>query len=159
MIRTKSLAKGPDPQTYINIETYSIGFTALYFWVIFAVTLTSAIGTSQTANSIPNILKGFSRNLTEAFPDRTIKLPRHFDDEERYRLGGIYSWQPDGASEGFQNRPWFCTVLPLFSVAFGTGIGMGLTSLVPSVGWSCRSTYQISIVVIWLVSYPCTLIP
>lgn len=53
IIRTKSLAEGPNPQTYIDIETYSIGFTALYFWVISAVTLTSVIGTSQTAQFHP----------------------------------------------------------------------------------------------------------
>ena len=189
IIRTKSLAEGPNPQTYIDIEMYSIGFTALYFWVISAVTLTSVIGASQTANSIPNILTGFRLNLSKAFPQRNINLPQIFDAEERYRRGGIYSWQPDGASEDFfdnaapcvqrlltptvprnrrrsstrvrlyQSWPWFCTVLPLLSVSFGTIIGMLFTSLVPPDGWSCRSIAEIAIFAVWLVSYPCTLIP
>jgi len=104
IIRTKSTVEGPNPQTYINIETYSIAFTALYFWVISAVTLTSVIGTSQTANSIPNILEGFRLSLSNAFPNRTINLPEDLKAEERYHRGGIYSWQLDGApGDFFQN--------------------------------------------------------
>lgn len=35
---------------------------------------------------------------------------------------------------------------------------MVLTSLVPPDGWSCRSSAEIAIFAVWLVSYPCTLI-
>ncbi len=102
VIRTKSTAEGPNPQSYINIETYSIAFTALYFWVISAVTLTSVIGTSQTANSIPNILQEFCLSLSNAFPSLKIDdLPKDFKAEERYYRGGIYSCQPDGAPGDF----------------------------------------------------------
>src|ERR1700733_13979439 len=52
LVRTKTLTTGPDPATFINNEAYSIGFSALYFWIMFAVSLSSAIGTSQTAEAI-----------------------------------------------------------------------------------------------------------
>jgi hypothetical protein len=78
IVRTKGLAKGPNPQTYIDIEMYSIGFTALYFWVISTITLTSVIGTSQTANSIPDILVGFRWKLSKAFPQRKNRATRKF---------------------------------------------------------------------------------
>ena len=190
IVRTIGLAESSNPQTYIDIETYSIGFTALYFWVISTVTLTSVIGTSQTANAIPDILTAFRRNLTnDRFPQTEYDLPGSLDTEERYRRGGIYSWQSDGASKDvFENTnahlqrlptpidsrgrrrsstkiklhqswPWFCAILPLLNVSVGNIIGMALTSLVPPDGWSCRSDAELTIFIVWLVSYPCALIP
>jgi hypothetical protein len=190
IIRIIGLAEGSNPQTYIDIETYSIGFTALYFWVISTVTLISVIGTSQTANAIPEILKDFRQNLANAgFQQTEYDLPGSLDTEKRYRQGGIYSWQSDGVSKDVfdntnahlerlsspthplarrrsrtevkfhQSWPWLCTVLPLLNVSFGTIIGMVLTYLVPPDGWSCRSDAELTIFVVWLVSYPCTLMP
>jgi hypothetical protein len=99
IIRTKSLAGGPNPVTYIDIETYSIGFTALFFWVVFTVILTSIVGTSQTAAAIPRILTRFRDDLAHTFPEKlpaSIDLPtaRLSDTTARLRNGGIYSWQP-----------------------------------------------------------------
>jgi hypothetical protein len=190
IVRTIGLAEGTNPQTYIDIETYSIGFTALYFWVISTVTLTSVIGTSQTANAIPDTLADFRRNLVNrGFQQGESDLPKDLDTEERYRRGGIYSWQCDGAPKDVfdnttvhlqrrispidsrarrrsstqvvlqQSWPWLCTFLPLLNISVGTIIGMVLTSLVPPDGWSCRSIAELAIFGVWIFSYPLTLIP
>jgi hypothetical protein len=181
IIRTKALANLPNSQTYVNVEMYSIGFTALYFWVIFAVTLTSIIGTSQTADAIPNILSRFREDLCREFPLRNIDLPQNINADERHRRGGVYSWQPEGALEDvienaaavvqwvraptvpqFERRSStrvMHILLPLSIVSSGTIIGMILTSRVPPEGWSCRSDAEITIFLVWLVSYPLTLIP
>ena len=95
MIRTKSLSAGPHPSTYIDIEMYSIAFTALFFWVIFTVILTSIIGASQTAEAIPRILEQFNTSLTKEFPKKVIMLPSaEVTEAERVWSGGIYSWRP-----------------------------------------------------------------
>jgi hypothetical protein len=181
IIQTKQLANQDNPQTFIDVEMYSIGFTALYFWVITLVTFTSIIGTSQTAGAIPNLLKEFREKLSKEFPGRTINLPQNLNAEERYRLGGIYSWQPGGTIENTSEnavviiqRPRTPTVAPiqpkwsttviltvssLLIVSFGTSIGMILTSLVPPDGWTCRTNAEISILATWIVSYPLSLIP
>lgn len=183
------LAEGPNPQTYIDIETYSIGFTALYFWVISTVILTSVIGTSQTTNAIPDILADFRQNLAnDGDQQGDSDLPPELDAEDRYRRGGIYSWQSDGSPKDvfdhntvglkrlstltdprarrksntqaiiYQSWPWLCTVLPILNVSSGTIIGMVLTSLVPPDGWSCRSIAEMVILGVWILSYACTLI-
>ena len=102
--RIEVAAEGPNPTTFINIETHSIAFTALYFWVIPAVFLASVIGVSQTENAIPRILQRLQIDITSAFPFLVSSLPNDHltaDDVEgrpdaalRERSGGIYSWQP-----------------------------------------------------------------
>jgi hypothetical protein len=100
MIRTKSLASAAHPSAYMNIEMYSIAFTAQYFWVIFVVVWTSIIGLSQRAGALPRILTRFRKDLAHEFPtDRFPTLTQKLQEKEltpRYRIyrGGIYSWQP-----------------------------------------------------------------
>ena len=99
--RTPEAASGPSPPTYINIETHSIAFSALYFWIIPVVFLGSVIGVSQTENAIPRILRRFQLDVERDFGEWKIKLPNaHLfrDNIEtpatglREQNGGIYSW-------------------------------------------------------------------
>ena len=102
--RTEAAAEGPNPTTFINVETHSIAFTALYFWVIPAVFLASVIGVSQTENAIPQNLQQLQTDITTAFPLLTGSLPNEHltpddvdsgpDTAQREGSGGIYSWQP-----------------------------------------------------------------
>ena len=55
--RTASSASISSDTVYINVEAHSIAYSALYFWIIPAVILSSVIGVSQTEASIPRILR------------------------------------------------------------------------------------------------------
>ena len=70
----------------INVEAHSIAFSALYFYVITAVFLSSMIGVSQTEWAIPRILSDLE--------ELAIVLPSR-DNLTECRLlhGGLYSWQ------------------------------------------------------------------
>ena len=102
--RAPAAASGKNPSTYINIEVHSVGFSALYFWVIPTVILGSVIGVSQTENAIPRILRRFQKDINHTFPDLNDRLPNDHingpDNSEipatciRERHGGIYSWRP-----------------------------------------------------------------
>ena len=48
---------------FINVEAHGIAFSALYFWIIPAVFLSSVIGVSQTEAAIPRILRRFQIDL------------------------------------------------------------------------------------------------
>ena len=79
MIRTKAIAQEVNPSTYINIEMHSIAFSALFFWLISAVIMSSIIGASQTAEALPRILDRFSKDLSKArFP---LDLPKKSKDD------------------------------------------------------------------------------
>ena len=58
--RTASLANISSDTVYINVEAHSIAYSALYFWIILAVILSSVIGVSQTEASIPPHIKTYS---------------------------------------------------------------------------------------------------
>ena len=82
---------------FVNIEVYSIAFSALYFWVIPTVIFASLIGVSQTEAAIPRILERFQDDLNHRKKLRNkISLPNAFlaDSERRKFHGGIYQWQP-----------------------------------------------------------------
>ena len=102
--RTPAASEGPNASTYINIEAHSIGFSALYFWLIPAVILGSVIGASQTENAIPRILRRFQMELDHRFSSWKQKLPNEhlFDGlrevpatTQRQKSSGLYSWQPE----------------------------------------------------------------
>ncbi len=57
MARTASAASISSDTVYINVEAHSIAYSALYFWIIPAVILSSVIGVSQTEAAIPHILR------------------------------------------------------------------------------------------------------
>jgi hypothetical protein len=59
----KTLAAKPGPSNYINIEAHSIAFSAIYFWIIPAVLLSSVIGVSQSELAIPRILEHFKEGM------------------------------------------------------------------------------------------------
>lgn len=188
IIRTKSLAEGLNPQTFIDIEAYSIGFSALFFWVMPHVTLSSVIGASQTTKAIPDHLRDFSGKITQHFPSRVLGLPSVKSDDERHKRR-IYSYQPKEDFRGlfrnasmhvkrllhptapFQKRPsihevrfhrtwpWVCIFIPIFTVSFAAFTGLLLTWLTPPIGWSCRSDAEFAIFVTWVVNYLFSFIP
>ena len=103
----KTASAGAFSETiFINREAHSIASSALYFWVIPAVFLSSVIGVSQTQAAIPRILRQLQNNLRllslpqqeeiEALNERLDKLNKRLDEDEEGRkfYGGIYSWQP-----------------------------------------------------------------
>ena len=91
--------------TFINVEAHGIANSALYFWVIPAVFLSSVIGVSQTQAAIPRILRRLQKDLrplllpqqkgTKALKKSLDKLNESLGRDERRKFyGGIYSWQP-----------------------------------------------------------------
>ena len=84
---------------FINVEAHSIAFSALYFWIIPAVFLSSVIGVSQTEAAIPRILRRFQIDLDRLPLPKPVLMPNDClkdleDDQTRIFQGGIYSWQP-----------------------------------------------------------------
>lgn len=93
---------------FINIEAYSIAFTACYFWIISTVMLAAIIGASQTEDSLPRILHRFlgdvkRRAKSDKCEEDVFKMLRSFTNvssankigrEKRRTAGGVYSWQP-----------------------------------------------------------------
>jgi hypothetical protein len=180
LVRTKSLTTGPNPATFINIEAYSIGFSALYFWITFAVSLSSAIGTSQTAAAIPRILGQLRDDLIPITEGRLVTLPDTFDEAARLRNGGIYSWQPGrraNQTSAWSPSQWswatickwapsatypivcpsfpgsFRSVLTYLSLTLAASTGWLISYLVPPVGWGCRNNGELIIYLIWLFSH------
>ena len=96
--RTSSAAKrsATSDTVFINIEAHSIAFSALYFWIIPAVFLSSVIGVSQTKAAIPRILRRFQVDLDRESAPGEVILPNHCLDNSQQRVvqGGVYSWQP-----------------------------------------------------------------
>ncbi|MCJ1278237.1 hypothetical protein MMC21_006052 [Puttea exsequens] len=112
---------------FINVEAFSIAFSALYFWIIRTVIFGSIIGVSQTENAIPRILNRFQNDLNHSQELKNkIPLPNiHPEDDEhpeshekmkkrrarRRFYGGIYSWIPSNhksqkKSDSHRNQ-WF----------------------------------------------------
>jgi hypothetical protein len=179
LVRTKSLTTGPNPATFINIEAYSVGFSALYFWITFAVCLSSVIGTSQTAAAIPRILGQLRDELIPITEGRLATLPNTFNENTfneatRIRNGGIYSWQPGrctNRTSAWSPSQWswaisckgttypivcpgsFRSVLPYLSLTLAAATGWLISYLVPPVGWGCRNNGELIIYLIWLFSH------
>ena len=105
--------------TFINVEAHGIANSALYFWILPAVFLSSIIGVSQTQGAIPRILEQLQKDLhllllpqqerIEPFNGRHRMLKKRLSilnnrldalnkcldkDDMRKFYGGIYSWQP-----------------------------------------------------------------
>jgi len=85
---------------FINVEAHSIAFSALYYWIIPAVFLSSIIGVSQTEAAIPRILERFETDLIQSgFLNEEMKSQlrmlnnRLADTQIRTYEGGIYSWR------------------------------------------------------------------
>lgn len=104
IFRTKSSAGNPalSDTVFINIEAHSIAFSALYFWIIPAVFLSSVIGVSQTEAAIPRILRRFQIDLDRLSLPTTIEMPNRCLENEQKRVffGGVYSWQPSKWQSG-----------------------------------------------------------
>jgi hypothetical protein len=133
---------------FINVEAHSIAFSALYFWIVPAVFLSSVIGVSQTKSSIPRILNNFARDPFIA----DINLPE-LDDIGKVRIvsGGIYSWNPRSEAIG-----WTRNLLPIFTVFSGTVTAMLISGNVPAYGWQPRHCAYATFLSIWILSFLAT---
>jgi hypothetical protein len=172
---------------FMNVEIHSIGFSALYFWLISAVVMTSVVGSSQTAEAIPRILERFRKDLSNA--GIILDLPeRKFDESDakaRRIHGGIYTWQPsrkqrfrtarnnaDKELEHMEKRtgrlrdlrkgltgvwPIIYWALPVFIVVLAIMTGTLISIFVPPIGASCRTWGQLYFGFGWLGSYIATL--
>jgi hypothetical protein len=151
---------------FINVEAHSIAFSALYFWILPAVFLSSIIGVSQTQNAVPRILRrlqtGFDLELrpTPGRP-KVAALPNHFLDNHHTRLvnGGIYSWLPAQPSRYDSHRPMPLlrrNALPILFVVAGTITAMLVSGNVPPSGWQPRHCAQAMLLLIWLLSFALT---
>lgn len=142
---------------------HSLAFSALYFWILPAVFLSSIIGVSQTQNAVPRILKRLQTGFNHELPNSEIVFPNHVFDEEQIRLvsGGIYSWQPEhgGVNELKHVRALLRrNLLPLMIVIAGTLTAWLVSGLVPPDGWEPRLCSQAMILLTWLLSFLLTCI-
>ena len=161
---------------FINVEAHSIAFSALFFWILPAVFLSSIIGVSQTKNAVPRILKRFQTDFNHELSKAEIVFPNYDLDEEQARVvsGGIYSWQPDREDVDKltkprpplpKDNPHFMifiagllqrNILPLMIVIAGTLTAWLVSSSVPPDGWEPRLCGQSVILLIWLLSFTLT---
>ena len=129
------------------MEAHSIAFSALYFWIIPAVFLSSIIGVSQTEAAIPRILRRLQIDVDHLNLPNEVNMPNNClsDKEERIYHGGVYSWQP-------QKCHTSDNLLSYLIVIMGTVAGMIISALVPPDGWDCRHIGEILILITWLLS-------
>lgn len=146
-------ARASSDTVFINVEAHSIAFSALYFWIIPAVFLSSIIGVSQTEAAIPRILRRFQIDVERLNLPNKIELPNECLDNNEKRLlnGGIYSWQPKKCTPSHE-RLTYHIVLPYSVVILGTMTGMIVSTLVPPDGLDCRHIGEILILIAWILS-------
>ena len=143
---------------FINIEAHGIATSAMYFWVIPAVFLSSVIGVSQTQAAIPRILRRLENELRLLeLPQKKIEAlnelkslherPGNDNDERRKFYGGIYSWQPakSGKWNGF-------ALSAMLIVIIGTITALTISGLVPPDGPDCRQIGELCMCVAWILS-------
>ena len=83
MARTASAASISSDTVYINVEAHSIAISALYFWIIPAVILSSVIGVSQTEAAIPRILKRIQHKPPLSHPEKLAEVITCINDDRR----------------------------------------------------------------------------
>ena len=168
--RTKSASQSSDPndssnQVFINVEVHSVAISALYFWIIPCVIFASIIGVSQTKSAIPRILKRFRAELLPEGVDLPINEIAVRADQRVYH-GGIYTWQAMEHQEP-HSTPYpkleckrgsrltrlhslFCGS---FAVTFAVVTATLISYKVPSQGWDCRHVAEVSVFVVWILSF------
>ena len=83
MGRTASAASISSDTVYINVEAHSIAYSALYFWIIPAVFLSSVIGVSQTEASIPRILRRIQHKPSLSHPEKLAEVITCVNNDRR----------------------------------------------------------------------------
>ena len=155
----KTASAGAFSETvFINIEAHGIATSAMYFWVIPAVFLSSVIGVSQTQAAIPRILRRLESELRLLeLPQEKIEAldklnavhqrPDDDSDERRIFYGGIYSWQPaeSGKWNGF-------ALSAILIVIIGTITALTISALVPPDGPDCRQIGDLCMCLAWILS-------
>ena len=176
IFRTAAAAKNSatSDTVFINVEAHSIAFSALYFWIIPVVFLSSIIGVSQTEAAIPRILRRFQVDLARMALPENVTLPQEcvdddglvlakrikllneclIDNQKRVFHGGIYSWQPSNQVKASRTRSFWRIrgLLPYSIVILGTMTGVLVSSLVPPEGFDCRHYAELGICAVWILS-------
>ena len=168
--RTVSAAVGSSSTSiFINVEAHSIAFSALYFWIIPTVIISSIIGVSQSEGAIPRTLRRFKTDLDRAFPTKNVALLNECLDNRHKRVfyGGLYSWQPSkglssskspyvplngGKVVNRAKRVVQSGFLPYALLISGTLTGVIVSCLVPPDGWDCRNIGEVLITLAWVLS-------
>ena len=70
-------------QSISMLRRYSIAYSALYFWIIPAVFLSSVIGVSQTEASIPRILRRIQHKPSLSHPEKLAEVITCVNDDRR----------------------------------------------------------------------------
>lgn len=87
-------ASSPPGREHV-INGFSIAQSALYYWILPAVLLSSIIGVSQSLNARPRILEDVVKVSSidkHLLSGEELSSVRGMTD--RRALGGIFSWQP-----------------------------------------------------------------
>jgi hypothetical protein len=158
----------------MNIVSHNIAFAVVFFWILSAVSLSSIIGSSQSALSIPHILERLNDNLRD-INRTTIPLPPGglADVHRRIANRGIYSWNPrrwdtvplsnnrgtqdnnaEGGDEYSEEKRESSAqgIAALLVVTVCVGGGASLSFFTPPDGWNCRNTFQMGLLAIWVLS-------
>ncbi|KAI9764041.1 MAG: hypothetical protein M1840_008917 [Geoglossum simile] len=127
-----------NPINPITVEAHSIAFSALYFYIITAVFLSSMIGASQSEKSIPRILKTL----------RNPGMPYYMDNQTRLAEGGLYSWQPwqGGCID------WCLYALATSMVIIGPLSSILISWYTPPEGWGCRHCAYATVLSLYAIS-------
>jgi hypothetical protein len=169
----KIISTTSNPSIFINVEAHSIAFSALYFWIIPTVCLTSVIGVSQTEGAIPRILKRFQEEFNYELNEQSTSPAGDIVDQARARVanGGVYSWLPakpekdeDGAQvkDVTQDKSWpFLSFVKsdgpaILIVVLGTLTALLISGFVPPQGWEPRHCAQASFLAVWFISFGVT---
>ena len=89
MGRAASSASISSDTVYINVEAHSIAYSALYFWLIPAVILSSVISVSQTEASIPRILRLIQHRPPVPHPEKFAEVLACVNDDRRMAKEGL----------------------------------------------------------------------
>ncbi len=151
------------------VEQFIQGFSLVFIWVITAVFIACLIGTTQTAESAPRILKRLFKHADIYMTDGDQSTRLRIDSDhwrpqllERLSNGGIPSFRQDkwwsnpdkGSCRAKATRatPVICSVSILI-VASGTCFAWTLSALVPPEGFGCRQIGQACGLAIWIPSF------
>lgn len=139
MFKTASITPGSG--NYISVDIHSIAFSALYFWIVPAVSISAVIGVSQTAKSIPNFLKTLQSEFNRHDFLHDMQLPDvHFADEHKVRIlnGGVYSWQPKAKQQKGFRAAASESFIAVLSIACCIITSCFFSGYVPADGWQPR---------------------
>ena len=167
----------PQPQSWTNIEAYSIAMSAPFLAILPAVFLSAMVGVAQTESSVPRILNGLREKLiSEDWPERVggIFLPEstmgkdlrgdggrfagveqeetELTLSERIVHGGIYAWRPEMLALESLSHTWPLIVVASSFVLLSVFVAGWIAYRVPPEGFDCRNTAQMALLAVWALA-------